>query len=124
MKKNTYISKKPEAFEYALYMIAGSYFHKTVCKSHLMADSLCVKYKENKLEDQYHMEEICIRYMDSLAEKLPSQLFAADAKVFLVKETEGVKLNFQTEAYRLTFRCQRHGKRRRISCAVYAQAEK
>ncbi len=37
------------SFEYALYMIAASYFNKSVCLSEITEKNMLLQYKEQKL---------------------------------------------------------------------------
>ena len=57
-----------KSFEYAIYMIFGSYFGKTVCKSPAKEASMHINYAETPVSLQYEMEE----YVEREAEKLLS----------------------------------------------------
>jgi hypothetical protein len=57
-----------KSFEYAIYMIFGSYFGKTVCKSPAKEASMHINYAETPVSLQYEMEE----FIDREAEKLLS----------------------------------------------------
>ena len=69
------------AFEYALYMIAGSYFDKATCKSKLIERNMLLQYKEQKIDKQYQMEDMCIRFMNKLAHNLPRNYFKQNMEV-------------------------------------------
>lgn len=70
------------AFDYALYMIASSYFEKATCRNHLLEQKMLVQFKEQKLNSQYAMEETCIRYMEELEKRLPWWFFLGNAGVW------------------------------------------
>ena len=80
------------AFEYAIYMIVGSYFKKTSCISPLQERSMRLQYCEQKLENQYRMEDVCIRYVEQeLLSKLPESFWNREMQVHFVKEcSEGI----------------------------------
>lgn len=77
------------AFEYALYMIAASYFDKSACLSEITEKNMLLQYKEQKLNSQYQMEEICIEFMDNLVSKIPSWFFKRSVAVKLNKTASG-----------------------------------
>ena len=70
-------------------MIASSYFNRAECKNKLLEKSMLLQYKEQKLESQYGIEDLCISYMDDLQKKLPPQIFKQNMKVHLRKEANG-----------------------------------
>lgn len=73
------------AFDYALYMIAASYFDRTSCRSRITERNMLLQYKEQRLEKQYEMEDICIRFMDELTGELPKKLFQQQMEVYFRK---------------------------------------
>lgn len=83
MKMN--LTNNQTAFTYALYMIASSYFDKTVCKNTLVERNMLLQYKEQRLNNQYEMEDICIAYMDGLKKKLPKSFFEQNMTVHFRK---------------------------------------
>ncbi len=74
-----------QAYEYALYMIATSYFRSAKCLSKRLEKRLLMEYKELKLQKQYEMEQSCISYMNSLKKQLPHKVFAGDVVVRMVR---------------------------------------
>ncbi len=78
------------AFEYALYMIAASYFDRTICISRVTERKMLLQYKEQKLNKQYQMEDICIEFMDDLAKKLPADFFNRTVEVKLNRMTSRI----------------------------------
>ena len=78
------------AFEYTIYMIVGSYFKKTTCLSTLQERSMRLQYCEQKLENQYRMEDVCISYVErELLSKLPESFWNREMEVHFVKECSG-----------------------------------
>lgn len=78
------------SFEYALYMIASSYFDKATCKSGVLERKMLIQYKELKLDKQYQMEEICISFMDELVAKMPKHFFNRNVTVKLNRIHSGL----------------------------------
>ena len=83
MKMN--LTNNQTAFTYALYMIASSYFDKAVCRNPLQERNMLLQYKEQKLSNQYDMEDLCIAYMDELQKKLPESFFKQNMTVHFRK---------------------------------------
>lgn len=78
------------AFEYALYMIASSYFKSADCKNKILERNMLLQYKEQKLDWQYQMEEICINYMNKLSKSLPISLAEHEVQVLLSRDEKGI----------------------------------
>jgi len=92
------------AFEYALYMIAASYFDKAVCTSGFTEKGMLLQYKEQKLDKQYQMEDICIHFMDKFAKSLPKKFFQQNMQVRLGKRKNApTKIFFENDKYILCF---------------------
>ena len=101
----TNLPDSQRAFEYALYMIASSYFNKTVCKSTLLESNMYIKYKEQKLKIQFHMEEMCIKYMEKLIRKAPKDFFNQDMEVYFRKRKSDslIEILFVNNDFIMTF---------------------
>ncbi len=93
------------AFDYAIYMIASSYFKSASCDSKILERSMLLQYKEQRLDNQYLMEEICIRYMNDLVKKLPEFIFSSDMKVKLKRQGNGqpVEIYFINDKFIIGF---------------------
>jgi hypothetical protein len=73
------------AFEYVIYMIVGSYFKKTKCSNELLERKMRLQYCEQKLENQYSMEETCISYVEkTLLPVLPADFWNNEMQVRLI----------------------------------------
>lgn len=73
---NIKIDNTKDAIAYAIYMIVGSYFKKTVCLSVIKERQLKVIYGETKKDTQLKMEERCIKYVDSrIVGVVPDEIF-------------------------------------------------
>ena len=111
MVKMNFTSKQA-AFEYALYMIAASYFDKAVCleaSSQMHEKNLLLQYKEQKQGSQIKLEDICIAYMDELEKKLPKKMLNQQVEVrFSRTAGKPSEICFLTPKYRLCL------------CGVYA----
>lgn len=104
------------AFEYALYMIAGSYFDKATCKSKLIERNMLLQYKEQKIDKQYQMEDMCIRFMNKLAHKLPHNYFKQNMEVHLVRRQSGkpMEIIFANNTCMIDFICRYAGNKSKI----------
>jgi len=107
------------AFEYALYMIAASYFDKAVCTSVFSEKNMLLQYKEQKLDKQYQMEDICIRFMDKVAEELPEKIFKQNMQVRLGKrEGAPTQIRFENDQYILCFTGNYAGRKSQIDYRI------
>ena len=81
------------AFEYAVYMMVGSYFDKTVCKNKMLEKKMYVQYLEQKEKSQIQMERISIRFVEKeLKRRLPKELWNQQVEVkFGRTNIEGVR---------------------------------
>ena len=112
------------AFEYALYMIASSYFDKAICTSYFTEKGMLLQYKEQKLDKQYSMEDICIRFMDEIADELPEEMFHQDMWVHLSKRKgTPTEILFENENYILRFTGNYAGRKSKIDYRIYNKKE-
>ena len=73
---------KQTAFEYAMYMMLGSYFDKATCKNKWQEKKMFFQYQEQKEKQQYMMEDICIRYIENeLVPNLPKKFWQQEVTV-------------------------------------------
>ena len=104
------------AFDYAVYMIVGSYFSKAKCTNPLLERGMRLQYCEQKLNDQYHMEDICIRYVEKeLLKILPSRFWENEMQVrILPQSVGGSEIQFLGPDFILRVRGSYSGKKSRI----------
>lgn len=114
---------KQSAFDYALYMIASSYFDKAVCKSKRAEGSLYLQYKEQKTDRQFQMEDMCISYMDKLSKQLPASLFQQNMEVHLRRNREGAPMEilFKGQEYILALYGVYSGKKPEFGYRIWAR---
>ena len=92
------------AFEYAIYVIVGSYFNGTVCNSPFLEKTLKVKFLDQKQDKQASLEENCIGYVEKkLLKVLPEDLWEGRATVQLglKNEEQMPEVRFTTDKYML-----------------------
>ena len=91
------------AFEYALYMIASSYFDRAECTTVPMEQKLKLNYREQKQNGQYKMEDFCITFMDRFVARKGEELFHRSVEVRLVRENRDlpVSIVFLGEGFRM-----------------------
>ena len=64
------------AFNYAVYMMLGSYFKQMEAVSECYVQKLYLYYVENKREHQYSFEDIAIRFVERVLQKqLPEEIW-------------------------------------------------
>lgn len=113
MTKMNY-TEKQTAFEYAIYMIAASYFKKAKCSNIFREKSMRLQFLEQKLDSQYHMEETCIKYLENrLLKELPEQLWTNEVLVKLVKHPVDAvtEIRFICPSYILSLKGECRGRR-------------
>lgn len=92
------------AFEYAIYVIVGSYFSKTSCVSTQLEKTLKIKFLDQKQDKQAALEENCISFVEKkLMRAVPSDLWSGQAEVKLGVKNEEKKpeVRFTTDKYML-----------------------
>lgn len=108
------------AFDYATYMIVGSYFKKTTCTNSILEKRMRLQYCEQKLDNQYRMEEQCIRFVEQeLLPTLPSNLWNQEVKVRFVRSSDGrTELRFEGPGHTLRVRGVYRGKQSELSAKL------
>lgn len=109
------------AFEYVLYMIAASYFDKTVCTSKLTERNMLLQYKEQKLNKQYQMEDFCINFMEDLISKLSQEFFKQNMEVHLIRRAtaERTEIVFMNDNSIIAFRAIYAGRKSQIKYKIW-----
>lgn len=73
------------AFDYAAYMIIGSYFTKATCKTPNQEKRLFIRYNDLKADKQVDLENLCTRYVDNeLYDLLPKYFWNQEVTVRLI----------------------------------------
>ena len=117
------LTNNQTSFEYALYMIASSYFDKAECRNIFLERNMLLKYREQKLDSQYKMEDICIDYMDKLYEKLPADFLKQKIRVHLSKRKDGTTdILFVSRNYILELFGIYAGKKSVIECRFWVKS--
>ena len=115
------------AFEYAIYMIVGSYFNKTSCKNVLQERKMRLQYCEQKLDKQYKMEDMCIAYVEQeLRNKIPSRVWDEKVMTRLIvnKERGMTEIRFISHEYILCISGIYRGKNSEFNYKLYRKVEK
>ena len=89
--KKLNITRNQMAFSYALYMMAGSYFRKTVCVNPVLETKMRLSYAEEKIDTQVDTETLCISFMEeTLLPVMPQALWQEMMEVYMyVDERKG-----------------------------------
>lgn len=72
---------KQKALDYIMYMILGSYFTKSVCKSPIREKQLLLYYKDLKPTEQVDLENLCIRYVEKFMKAVPEEFWEQEMEV-------------------------------------------
>ena len=127
MKQKMNTTNNQTAFEYALYMIAASYFDKAICKTKVMEQKMHLQYVEQKKEQQYQLEDMCISFLEeTLVPAMPQKLWQQRAEVYLIKDKSGActEVRFATYDYMLRIFAEYAGKKSKISYEILAQSDR
>ena len=82
---NVKINNTNDAIVYIIYMIMGSYFKKTICKSTMREKQLKIVYCETKRDTQINIEERCINYIENkFIGVVPEEIFGDMVEVQFV----------------------------------------
>lgn len=114
MAKMNLISSQP-AFEYCMYMMLSSYFRSTKCLAPLQEKKLKFQYQSQKAENQYQMEDICIRLIEkNILPKVPMNLWINDMEVQLIGKSDSgrTEIRMQCPQYILRVMCDYRGKKK------------
>ena len=117
---NMNLTDRQTALEYAIHMVASRYFKSVVCKPPFTESGMLVQYKEQNSKNQNTMENISIRFMESLTKKFPQRLFEQDMTVRLIKkENRPTEIVFKNKDFMFNFIgvCKKHGYK--IDCQVW-----
>ena len=110
------------AFDYAMYMIATSYFDEVACNNSILTNRLYLRYAELKAEKQFVLEEQCIRHMEEkLLPRLPKQFLEAKVTVKLlpVQDSNQTALLIQSEFGKILMVTRYRGKNSKVSSKLY-----
>jgi len=114
------------ALEYAIYMMVGSYFKKAKCTSPILEKKMKVQYAEQKADNQYRMEEICIRFAEEeLVPKLPKGYLDSEVKVrFLGQGSDDRRIVFEAPNFTFTIRGDYRGRKTKLDWEMQDLMEK
>ena len=103
------------AFNYAVYMMLGSYFKQMEAVSECYVQKLYLYYVENKRERQYSFEDIAIRFVEREAAPYDEQavlvsFFARDGRNYVA---------FQGARYTLVVQNDYRGARTKLQYQLY-----
>ena len=88
-----HFADKQTAFEYAMYMMLGSYFNKAKCSNYLLEKKMRFHYWEQKDKEQIDLEKICLRWIEKeLVPILPEGVWDQEVEVrFLPSKDAGIR---------------------------------
>lgn len=90
MKVKMNLTNNQVAFEYAIYMMVGSYFKKAVCKNKMLEKSMRIQFLEQKEKKQYEMEDRCIRFIEKkMLPSIPDKFWNEEKEVHFKASEDG-----------------------------------
>lgn len=102
MMNTTKNNKNQKAFNYAMYMMLGSYFDKMTDASVFAVRTMYLYYVEQKAEKQYLLEDIVIRYAENvLLHTLPKDVWKESVKISFLEEGADEIVVFAGDNYTL-----------------------
>ena len=125
--KKRNITKNQMAFSYALYMMAGSYFRKTVCVNPVLETKMRLFYAEDAADTQVDTEKLCISFMEEkLLPVMPDALWQEMMEVHMyVDERSGrTEICFIGADYMLRLFADSVGNRFQISHEIWTYGDK
>lgn len=127
MKVKMKLTNSQIAFEYAIYMMVGSYFKSARCKSRLLEQSMKLQYLEQKERVQLQMEDTVISFVEKkMVPLLPQDLWGEDVKV-IFEPSEDKELNhvlFVGKKSVLEVHCIYQGTRSKIQYSFWNKRQK
>ena len=116
---NNKFAGNQNAFNYAVYMMIGSYFRDMEAISECYIQKLYLYYVENKKERQYDFEDLAIDFAERVLQaELPAEIWKERVTVsFFVKDDKNYVV-FQGARYTLVVENNSRGGRTKLSYKV------
>lgn len=127
MKQKMSFTDNQTAFEYAIYMMIGSYFAKASCRNLLQEKNRLLQYHEQRRDNQYLMEDICIKYAEKfLRPSVTSRLWKEEVQVRFVQghDDQLSEVQFISDTYVLRVWGQFAGKKTRLGHELWKRGPK
>ena len=108
------------AFNYAVYMMLGSYFKQMEAVSECYVQKLYLYYVENKRERQYSFEDIAIRFVERVLQKqLSEEIWQERVLVSFFARDGRNYVAFQGARYTLVVQNDYRGARTKLQYQLY-----
>lgn len=118
--KNEKFTVNQNCFNYAVYMMLGSYFKKAEAASQYYIQKMYLYYTEQKKEKQYEFEDLVINFTENtLMRELPEDIWDEVMKVSFFKEEDRTCAVFAGRRYTVVVECNYRGKGTKLHCKVY-----
>ena len=82
-KFNEKTNNKQQQTAYVLYMVVGSYFHKSICSNKVMEDRLYLHYREMPLRRQCDLEKQVIKNTEKELKDILPALAELNCRVYI-----------------------------------------
>ena len=117
---NTTTNKNNQnAFNYAMYMMLGSYFKQMSAASDYYIKKMYLYYIELGKEKQYRLEDIVIDFAEKVLQcELPEEIWREQVKIFFREENDCICVAFVGDRYTLIVESNYRGKRTKLKYKV------
>lgn len=116
----TMTTKDQKAFNYAMYMMLGSYFRRATVTSQCFIKTMYLYYAELGKEKQYALEDIVIKFTEKILRKeLPEDIWEGEVKIFFRQEELNTYVAFVGDKYTLVVENNYKGKKTKLKYRVW-----
>ncbi len=95
-KINEKANNQQQQITYVLYMMIGSYFHKSICSNRVLETKLLLHYRDLPAKRQEELEEKVIANIEKELKEILPVLSGMNCKVFIRKQEGDYRMTFET----------------------------
>lgn len=116
----TMTTKCQKAFNYAMYMMLGSYFRGATVTSQCFLKTMYLYYAEMGNEKQYAMEDIVIKFTEKILQKeLPEDIWEGEVEIVFRQDKQNTYVAFVGDKYTLIVENNYKGKKTKLKYRVW-----
>lgn len=116
----TMTTKYQKAFNYAMYMMLGSYFRGATVTSQCFLKTMYLYYAEMGNEKQYAMEDIVIKFTENILRKeLPEDIWEGEVEIVFRQDKQNTYVAFVGDKYTLIVENNYKGKKTKLKYRVW-----
>lgn len=116
----TMTTKYQKAFNYAMYMMLGSYFRGATVTSQCFLKTMYLYYAEMGNEKQYAMEDIVIKFTEKILQKeLPEDIWEGEVEIVFRQDKQNTYVAFVGDKYTLIVENNYKGQKTKLKYRVW-----